>query len=387
MAGPTTGGKIKGRLNNLGDWNANTNTPTLASGVGTVNGYYIVSVAGATVLDGATDWDVDDWVLFDGSVWRKIDNTGGVPDLSISTGIYSGKIWTEVAAAVASSDLVLSPTPFGGVYFGPPADGTIAGGDQRGTESVDLQLRRTASTQVASGDGTFIGSGQQNTVSAQFSSIVGGRGSTISGSGYAAVLGGFSHTVSGAYSVCVGGSQHVVGGDSTFVGGGSGNVTSSDYATIAGGFSGVADHYGEQVHASGRFSAVGDAQHSDVVWRKATTDATANVELFLNGSSERFTIASGCSYVFDIIVNARRTDVVGKAAWHFRGMVSNEAGTTAIDGVVVKTVIHNGLGAVDCQFTADNANDALKPDVTGVGGNDIQWVMHGRMIKNLGWSP
>jgi len=38
-----------------GTWNANTNTPTLASGTGTTGEFYIVSVAGTTNLDGITD--------------------------------------------------------------------------------------------------------------------------------------------------------------------------------------------------------------------------------------------------------------------------------------------------------------------------------------------
>lgn len=43
-------------LDYKGTWNASTNTPTLASGVGDPGSYYIVSVAGSTNLDGITDW-------------------------------------------------------------------------------------------------------------------------------------------------------------------------------------------------------------------------------------------------------------------------------------------------------------------------------------------
>lgn len=59
-----------------GAWNANTNTPTLTSGVGTAGDYYIVSVAGNTNLDGTIDWQVGDWAIFEGttSMWQKIDN-------------------------------------------------------------------------------------------------------------------------------------------------------------------------------------------------------------------------------------------------------------------------------------------------------------------------
>jgi hypothetical protein len=59
-----------------GAWNANTNTPTLTSGVGTGGDYYIVSIAGNTNLDGIIDWQVGDWAIFEDAtnMWQKIDN-------------------------------------------------------------------------------------------------------------------------------------------------------------------------------------------------------------------------------------------------------------------------------------------------------------------------
>ena len=45
-----------GALNYKGTWNANTNTPALASGAGTKGDYYVVSVAGTTTLDGISAW-------------------------------------------------------------------------------------------------------------------------------------------------------------------------------------------------------------------------------------------------------------------------------------------------------------------------------------------
>jgi hypothetical protein len=59
-----------------GAWDANSNTPTLTSGVGVGGDYYIVSVAGNTNLDGTIDWQVGDWAIFEGTtnMWQKIDN-------------------------------------------------------------------------------------------------------------------------------------------------------------------------------------------------------------------------------------------------------------------------------------------------------------------------
>ena len=68
---------IIGGINIKGEWDASTNTPTLASGVGVAGDGYIVGVAGSTDLDGITDWKVKDIAWFDGisSTWKKIDNT------------------------------------------------------------------------------------------------------------------------------------------------------------------------------------------------------------------------------------------------------------------------------------------------------------------------
>lgn len=69
-----------------GNWNASTNTPTLASGVGTQGYFYIVSVAGSTNIDGITDWGVNDWAVFNGTAWQKIDNSDLVVSVNGQTG-------------------------------------------------------------------------------------------------------------------------------------------------------------------------------------------------------------------------------------------------------------------------------------------------------------
>lgn len=89
-------GKVQNQINSvLGGsifqttWNASTNTPTLTSSVGTKGYYYIVDVAGSTNLDGITDWKVGDWAIYDGTVWRKVDNTDAVSSVNGFTGAVS----------------------------------------------------------------------------------------------------------------------------------------------------------------------------------------------------------------------------------------------------------------------------------------------------------
>jgi hypothetical protein len=78
---------VLGALSYQGTWNASTNTPTLASGVGTKGYYYVVSVAGSTNLDGITDWKVGDWAVYSGTAWQKVDNTEAVVSVNGQTGV------------------------------------------------------------------------------------------------------------------------------------------------------------------------------------------------------------------------------------------------------------------------------------------------------------
>jgi hypothetical protein len=77
---------VIGALSYQGTWNASTNTPTLASSVGTKGYYYVVSVAGSTNLNGITDWLVGDWAVYSGTAWQKIDNTDSVTSVNGFTG-------------------------------------------------------------------------------------------------------------------------------------------------------------------------------------------------------------------------------------------------------------------------------------------------------------
>ena len=80
---------IRTSLQFQGMWNASSNTPTLASGIGTQGHFYIVSTPGGTDLDGETDWDTGDWAIFDGTTWSKVDNSERVTQVNGQTGIVT----------------------------------------------------------------------------------------------------------------------------------------------------------------------------------------------------------------------------------------------------------------------------------------------------------
>jgi len=87
-----------GALNYKGTWDASTNTPTLASGVGTQGDYYVVSVDGTTDLDGITNWGVGDWAAFNGSVWQRVEGgaDGNFVNLDVTgTATIDGNLFVQ----------------------------------------------------------------------------------------------------------------------------------------------------------------------------------------------------------------------------------------------------------------------------------------------------
>ena len=79
-------GAVTGTLSYQGTWNATSNSPTLTSSVGTSGYYYVVATAGSTNLNGITDWQIGDWLIFNGSTWQKLDQTNLVTSVAGKTG-------------------------------------------------------------------------------------------------------------------------------------------------------------------------------------------------------------------------------------------------------------------------------------------------------------
>jgi hypothetical protein len=121
-----------GTLIYKGLWNASTNTPTLSLLSSDASAYYVVSVAGNTNLSGITDWQVNDWIIFNGTEWQKIDNsdlfnasavaiTGGAIDGTTigSTTATTGRFTSVTTPSVTATtnDLTLSAISTGAVKF------------------------------------------------------------------------------------------------------------------------------------------------------------------------------------------------------------------------------------------------------------------------------
>jgi len=106
-----------GALNYKGTWNASTNSPALASGVGTKGDYYVVSVAGSTSLDGISNWGVGDWVAFNGTAWQRIEGGADLNGVNLSvsgTGQVNGLFSLNTAASGLQTNRSMSFLTTGG---------------------------------------------------------------------------------------------------------------------------------------------------------------------------------------------------------------------------------------------------------------------------------
>jgi hypothetical protein len=135
-----------GALNYKGTWNASTNTPTLASSVGTKGDYYVVSVAGSTNLNGETLWGVGDWAVFNGAAWQKVEggNTINATTVTASTSVTTPIIQVTTLKA---------------------QDGTAAGSIANSTGVVTLASSVLTTTDINGGtiDGAAIGASSPST--------------------------------------------------------------------------------------------------------------------------------------------------------------------------------------------------------------------------------
>jgi hypothetical protein len=147
--------------NNLGNWNANTNTPTITSGTGSTGDWYTVSVSGTTDIDGINLWGVGDYIWFDGSTmtWQKINNQVGVT--TTPGGINTSVQFNDFGTFGGNSGFTYNKTT-GGLSIATPLNSTSI-------NSNGLRLTNSPLNQY----GLFLG----NTTSAGF-------GATIKGVGY-----------------------------------------------------------------------------------------------------------------------------------------------------------------------------------------------------------
>jgi hypothetical protein len=273
---------------------------TGGAGLDTTTNYYVINVSGPAF-----------------QVSTSIGGAASLFTTNITAGTLVNGHFTQPFVAISEnttaidSALVLTPKGAGAFILGPKPDGTTTGGNARGTRAVDLQLERAAATQVASG-----------------------AGSTVSG--------GRNNTASGANS------------------------------TVSGGRDGLADRFGMRAHSAGLFAADGDAQHALFVLRCKTTTNTA-VQMALDGGTTYLTIPSGKVMAMKINISGVRSD--GSAVAHYlrQYAVKNVGGTSSQVYAPVTIGTDNPAGTV-LNLTTNDTGDYVSIAVTGVLSQTWRWV-------------
>jgi hypothetical protein len=318
---------------------------------------------------------------------------GGHSDNSVTSGVVGATIGGGGASSVNANSVTDDYGTVGGGYRNEAGDddGTTSdapsatvGGGYRNTASGEEATVGGGYLNTASGLNATVGGGYCNNASNSYATVGGGKSNAASNS-YATVGGGDSNSTSNTYATVGGGKSNtasyfatVGGGESNIasggratVGGGKSNTASDYYATVPGGYQAEASLYGQMAYASGQFAAAGDAQASLYVLRNATSDAT-ETELYLDGTDDRLTVASGRTMTFDILVVAR-SDGGASAGYRVEGVIENVGGITSFIGTPAVTELGE-----DADWTVavedDDTYDALVIKVTGAGSTNIRWV-------------
>ena len=341
-----------------------------------------------------------------------------VDSLSAGTGLST----TDV-------DIAIVPRANGAFLLDIP-DSSISGGNKRGTNAIDLQIVRASATQVASGNYS-VAIGYGNTASNSHATAIGrenianaigstslGYTNTSSGSysfsvglsnvssGNYSFTAGQTNTASGTYSFCGGGQNNTASGQYAIAMGYSCSATSTNsvaigrfctssntsvaigYNTISSGTGGLATGQsskdfgvqGRHSHSATTLSGNGgDAQKSVFVLSRRTTDNTLT---FLTADGLGFANSSVFVSLQDNNVFRFKGSIVGKQS------ASTNVGVWDIDGVIVRgtsvgttalvignvNVVTNSSSWGTPTLTADTTNGALRVNVTGAVGINIQWT-------------
>ena len=253
-----------------------------------------------TILD-ATLRQVQDGLGTGSPLYLSTLRLGIASDSSVTTQTSS-----VIQATTTNANLVIAPNGTGALVASIP-DGTATGGNARGVDAVDLQMRRNLATRISSGNYSFIGGGDGNTSSNTYSVVVGGV-ENISSGNYSCVGGGNTNSASGGGSTIAGGQNNNTTANWSSALSGFGNTASSNYSTVSGGQSNTAS---TETHAtvvggngntsSGRYSVSGgqlstaSASNTISLGKYAVANATGAVAISAGAGNQ--TTASGISSV------------------------------------------------------------------------------------------
>jgi hypothetical protein len=377
--------------------------------------------AGATALEYATAGGalsgtgaVDNAVLrADGTGGATLQNSAFVIADNATASPNNTVNHASIQATGGTTNVSVSIVPKGtGAFCLQVPDSGTGGGNARGANAVDLQTIRSAATQVASGPASFV-VGKNSTASGPDGGAA-AIGESCIASGSRAFACGLSSTASGTFSFSCNYAS-IASGGSSFAGAGAtasaqdafafGGLTvvngsysvgfgyqgaiSGQYAagfglyptaaanyTFAHGHGATANRLGMYAHAANWWDAVnkGDSQYVRFVASRKTTNNTPTT-LMLDGSSTRLTITAGKVFAFTARITGIKSDGTAVAEYVRKGVIKRISNTTSLVGSIeaIGTDIEDNA-STDVAITADDTNEALQINVTGIASETWRWV-------------
>lgn len=335
---------------------------------------------------GGSTGSVDNAVL-------RADGTGGatlqasavvIPDnFTASPNATVNHASIQATGATTNVSLSIVPKGTGAITLAVP-DGTATGGNAPGTDAINFQRSRTAAAQVPSGQLAAQFGGAENTASSTRSVNIGGRANAATNAD-AITVGGVAGTASGNRAITLGGVYpQATAENSATIGGYDPRATAED-SVVIGGFEttcaavrGIA--HGRQASgrltssrtfSGGQFAAKGDCQAFEVTLRgKTTTDAAVSL---LIGGADRVTVPSGKILALTLQILGSKSDGTAVADYLRQVCIKNVGGTTSLVGTV-NTIGTDEAAGTSIAITADDTNDALQINVTGVLNETWRWV-------------
>ena len=320
----------------------------IISGTGVTAGTIIVSGSG-------TSWVVSVSQTVTSTTISGVGGTGGTGTyitntaLKLTSTTITGTRYSTIPYAIIAAEsggtgadnigIALSPKGTGAITAQVP-DGTIAGGNARGANSVDLQTLRPSSLAVASGD-------------------------------YSGILWGAFNGATGNYAMA-GGYQCFATNQTTVALGSQGNAYLALQLTVGG----------------GSFITNGDCQYSTLIQKTTTTNAVATA------ITTRLDIPNSITWAVEVDVVARSTSGVDNGYFKRRLVIKKGTTSASVDfvpsgsttnGQTIGTDIVNTDGITwatnPISFATNTANGSLAIYVTGVASTTIRWVAKVSLVE------
>jgi hypothetical protein len=347
--------------------NAGATAPSWQGLSSLIDNVFTASAQGTVLYRGASDWvalapGTNGQFLTSGGAAANVSWTtgggggGGVTGFTTALNTASPNITNNVSSITASGGTTnqfaaFIPKGTGGILAAVP-DSAATGGNIRGTYSVDLQLQRTASTQVASSTGSVLIGGENNTASA-FN---------------AAVIAGSTNEATGQQSVIIGGvSNKTIGTNSVVIGGKYGWDRNATNVIVMGAMGGT---------------FLGGNQLRVQVLMATTTDATSTRLTTTNtvpSSANQLNVDNSivCMFRAEIIATVQSASGNIKS-WTVIGAIKRGLGvaTTALVSTPAVNINAADAGASTWAITAtaDTTNGALALNAVGQAATNIRWT-------------